>query len=78
MHADRFLEGNKTLNALFLNKVARFPGRPLPARTHIPVPVSFVFCHEGQFIRLPLYASARKCMRATGNRLSKKCCGIIA
>ena len=34
MHADRFLEGNKTISAVFMNEEARFPAGPfLLART---------------------------------------------
>lgn len=43
MHADRFLETNKTLNALFLGGEARFPMGPFVLATTFKVPVSFVF-----------------------------------
>ncbi len=43
MHADRFLEGNKTLTANFLGENARFPMGPFVLATTFKVPVSFVF-----------------------------------
>ncbi|HEX7753876.1 MAG TPA: lipid A biosynthesis acyltransferase [Niabella sp.] len=43
MHADRFLPGNKTLSADFLNKPAAFPAGPFTIAAKLEVPVSFVF-----------------------------------
>ncbi|AHF15909.1 LpxL/LpxP family acyltransferase [Niabella soli] len=43
MHADRFLPGNKTLNAPFLGEPARFPAGPFIIAAKLQVPVSFVF-----------------------------------
>lgn len=43
MHADRFIEGNKTLNAKFLGEEARFPMGPFLLASKFKVPVSFVF-----------------------------------
>lgn len=43
IHADRFLEGNKTLTANFLGENARFPMGPFVLATTFKVPVSFVF-----------------------------------
>ncbi|WP_300602605.1 lipid A biosynthesis acyltransferase [Niabella sp.] len=43
MHADRFLEGNKTLTIPFLGAPARFPAGPFTIAAKLPVPVSFVF-----------------------------------
>jgi predicted LPLAT superfamily acyltransferase len=60
MHADRFLEGNKTLNALFLNKVARFPAGPFLLARTFQVPVSFVFAMKDNSFDYHFYASAPK------------------
>lgn len=43
MHADRFLEGNKTILTEFLGKEAPFPAGPFTIAAKLPVPVSFVF-----------------------------------
>ena len=43
MHADRFLEGNKTLEATFLGKPALFPMGPFVLASKFKVPVCFVF-----------------------------------
>ena len=60
MHADRFLEGNKTLNALFLNKMARFPAGPFLLARTFQVPVSFVFAMKDDSLDYHFYASAPK------------------
>lgn len=43
MHADRFVEGNKTMEADFLGSKARFPAGPFVLAAQFKVPVSFVF-----------------------------------
>ncbi|HEY2349194.1 MAG TPA: lipid A biosynthesis acyltransferase [Puia sp.] len=60
MHADRFLEGNKTLNALFLKKTARFPAGPFLLARTFQIPVSFVFAMKDNSFDYHFYASAPK------------------
>jgi len=60
MHADRFLEGNKTLDALFLDKPARFPAGPFLLARTFGVPVSFVFAMKDSSLDYHFYASAPK------------------
>ena len=43
MHADRFMEGNKTMEANFFGENAKFPAGPFVLATRLKVPVSFVF-----------------------------------
>ncbi|POY36539.1 lipid A biosynthesis acyltransferase [Solitalea longa] len=43
MHADRFLEGNKTFTHSFLGKDAQFPMGPFVLASKFKVPVSYVF-----------------------------------
>ncbi|MBS1667729.1 MAG: lipid A biosynthesis acyltransferase [Bacteroidetes bacterium] len=43
MHADRFLDGNKTLKQIFLGADARFPLGPFLLAAQFKVPVSFTF-----------------------------------
>ncbi len=60
MHADRFLEGNKTLTASFLNKNARFPTGPFLLARTFHVPVSFVFAMKDKSFDYHFYASDPK------------------
>jgi predicted LPLAT superfamily acyltransferase len=47
IHADRFMEGNKTLRTSFLQSAANFPAGPFILASRFNVPVSFVFaCKE--------------------------------
>lgn len=43
MHADRFVEGNKTITANFLGKPARFPVGPFILAAQFKVPVCYAF-----------------------------------
>ncbi|HZZ75077.1 MAG TPA: lipid A biosynthesis acyltransferase [Puia sp.] len=68
MHADRFLEGNKILNADFLNKPARFPAGPFLLARTFQVPVSFVFAMKDNETDYHFYAGVPKIY--TGDRES--------
>jgi predicted LPLAT superfamily acyltransferase len=57
MHADRFLEGNKTLTADFLGEQAKFPAGPFVLANTFRVPVSFVFAFKETNTHYHLYAS---------------------
>ncbi len=57
MHADRFVEGNKTMTANFLGKDARFPMGPFVLATTFKVPVSFVFAMKETMCHYHLFAS---------------------
>ncbi len=60
MHADRFLEGNKTITANFLNKPALFPAGPFLLARTFQVPVSFVFAMKDRSFDYHFYASPPK------------------
>ena len=60
MHADRFVEGNKTLTKTFLNHPAPFPLGPFVLATTFKVPVSFVFAFKESHKHYHLYASPLK------------------
>ena len=60
MHADRFLEGNKTLNADFLGSPARFPMGPFLLASKFKVPVSFVFAVKESKLHYHFFASKIK------------------
>jgi predicted LPLAT superfamily acyltransferase len=57
MHADRFLEGNKTLTIDFLGEKARFPMGPFILASTFHVPVSFVFAVKETSLHYHFYAS---------------------
>ncbi|MDI3320103.1 lipid A biosynthesis acyltransferase [Pinibacter soli] len=46
MHADRFVEGNKTVSHAFLGEEARFPLGPFVLASTFKVPVSFVYAFK--------------------------------
>ena len=60
MHADRFLEGNKTMKANFLGKEANFPMGPFVLASTFKVPVSFVFAMKESWKHYHLFASDTK------------------
>ena len=60
MHADRFLEGNKTMEAAFLGRQARFPMGPFVLAATFKVPVSFVFAVKENSLHYHLFASKIK------------------
>jgi predicted LPLAT superfamily acyltransferase len=60
MHADRFLEGNKTLSTDFLGEPARFPLGPFVLAAKFRVPVSFVFSMKESPGHYHFFASAIK------------------
>ncbi len=60
MHADRFIEGNKTLSIDFLGEKARFPLGPFVLAATFKVPVSFVFAMKESSFHYHLFASEIK------------------
>lgn len=60
MHADRFLEGNKTITTSFLGGPARFPLGPFLLASTFKVPVSFVFAVKESKLHYHLFASEIK------------------
>lgn len=60
MHADRFLDGNKTFTVDFLGKKARFPMGPFVIATSFKVPVSYVFAVKESNRHYHLFASSIK------------------
>lgn len=60
MHADRFLEGNKTMNIDFLGEEARFPIGPFQLASTFKVPVSFVFAVKESKLHYHFFASEIK------------------
>ena len=57
MHADRFVEGNKTMLCNFLGEPAPFPAGPFVLAATFKVPVSFVFAFKETSTHYHLYAS---------------------
>jgi predicted LPLAT superfamily acyltransferase len=60
MHADRFLEGNKTLRGNLLDKPALFPAGPFLLAITFQSPVSFVFAMKDHSFDYHFYASPAK------------------
>ncbi|MEP7165068.1 MAG: lipid A biosynthesis acyltransferase [Ferruginibacter sp.] len=60
MHADRFLEGNKTMATDFLGEKARFPMGPFVLASRFKVPVSYVFAVKENNLHYHLFASKIK------------------
>jgi predicted LPLAT superfamily acyltransferase len=60
MHADRFLEGNKTMSTSFLGEPARFPMGPFLLASTFKVPVSFVFAVKESNLHYHLFATGIK------------------
>lgn len=57
LHADRFLEGNKTMTYPFLGKDALFPAGPFAIAATFKVPVSFVYAFKESSTHYHLYGS---------------------
>ena len=57
MHADRFLEGNRTIPYNFLGKEALFPLGPFLLAAQFKVPVSFVFSMKESLSHYHFFAS---------------------
>lgn len=60
MHADRFLEGNKSISGNFMAEAARFPIGPFLLAATFKVPVSYVFAFKETNRHYHLYASEMK------------------
>lgn len=60
MHADRFIEGNKTLTTEFCGDKARFPMGPFLLAAKFKVPVTFVFAVKETNLHYHFFASEIK------------------
>jgi predicted LPLAT superfamily acyltransferase len=60
MHADRFVEGNRTLTADFLGEPARFPAGPFVLAAQFKVPVCYVFAMKEGNTHYHFYSTAIK------------------
>jgi predicted LPLAT superfamily acyltransferase len=65
MHADRFMEGNKTMTMNFLGAQAQFPAGPFVVATSFAVPVSFVFAFKETSRHYHFYATPPQALSAT-------------
>ena len=68
MHADRFLEGNKTISAQFLGKTANFPAGPFLLAASLQVPVSFVYAFKESSLHYHFFASPPVLYREGGKQ----------
>jgi len=60
MHADRFVEGNKTREVNFLGSPAKFPIGPFVLASTFKVPVSFVFAMKETNLHYHFFATPDK------------------
>lgn len=60
MHADRFVEGNKSISGNFMGEAARFPIGPFVLAATFKVPVSYVFAFKETNRHYHLFASELK------------------
>jgi len=60
IHADRFLEGNRTMTTDFLGEMARFPMGPFVLASTFKVPVSYVFAVKESKMHYHFFASKIK------------------
>jgi len=60
IHADRFIEGNKTMISDFLGEKALFPAGPFVLASAFNVPVSFVFAMKESSLHYHFFASPAK------------------
>jgi len=60
IHADRFIEGNKTLETTFCGDIARFPMGPFLLAATFKVPVSFVFAVKESNLHYHFFATDLK------------------
>jgi predicted LPLAT superfamily acyltransferase len=65
MHADRFVEGSRTLTTTFLGLDARFPAGPFILASTFKVPVSFVFALKEGSTHYHFYASPPVALEAS-------------
>jgi predicted LPLAT superfamily acyltransferase len=68
IHADRYLQGNKTLDASFLGQRARFPAGPFLIAARFKVPVSFVFAIKESNLHYHFFASELQDYSGGGKR----------
>jgi len=66
MHADRFIEGNKTITREFLGKDAKFPLGPFVLADKFKVPVTFVYAVKESKLHYHFFASKIKDYSALG------------
>jgi predicted LPLAT superfamily acyltransferase len=74
MHADRFIEGNKTIRKKFMEEEALFPAGPFLLAATFDVPVSFVFAfkettHHYHFFASPLKTYKKQAREETMNQM---------
>ncbi len=72
IHADRFIEGSKTIKHPFLGKDAAFPEGPFYLAARFKAPVSFVFALKESRKHYHFYASKAKTYETTSFRSIKE------
>jgi predicted LPLAT superfamily acyltransferase len=75
MHADRFLEGNRTVTGELLNETARFPAGPFLLARAFQSPVSFVFAMKDRNMFYHFYAGKPKIYSGSGEDVLEEMLG---
>lgn len=60
MHADRYIEGNKTITREFLGEAAKFPAGPFVMAEKFKVPVTFVYALKESALHYHFFSSPVK------------------
>lgn len=66
MHADRYLKGNRTVQASFLEHKALFPLGPFILASKLRAPVSFVFALKESDVKYTFYATPAQVFEGRG------------
>lgn len=66
MHADRFMEGNRIIEGMFLGRRARFPLGPFVLASKLRAPVSYVFAMKEQGNAYSFYATPAQVFEGRG------------
>jgi predicted LPLAT superfamily acyltransferase len=69
LHADRFLQGNKTVRKNFLGALAEFPAGPFSLASGFNVPVSMVFAFKESATHYHFYGSTLMKRNDTENKI---------
>ena len=79
MHADRFVEGNKTIEGNFLGSPAKFPLGPFLLAAKFKVPVAFVFALKETTLHYHFFSTEAKDYSAYDKDeiISQMLCGFI-
>jgi len=71
INGDRFIEGERTIEAQFMGKSALFPAGPFILALSFEIPVSFVFAMKEKHFRYHFFATPSKIYTTINNRKNR-------